>query len=134
MAREPIGFVRGGAPGAGLQRGRAVPAGGFSDASGPVFEALADPTRRRLVTLLGERGGASATELSREVPVTRQAVTKHLGALTAAGLATATREGREVRYRLTPEPLSGAMAWMADVGAQWDDRLATLKRAIEERE
>lgn len=133
MAREPIGFVRGGAPAGGLSRGRAVPAGDLPDASGPVFEALADPTRRRLMTLLGERGGASATELSKEVPVTRQAVMKHLSALAAAGLATSAREGRDVRYRLTPEPLSGAMAWMADVGAQWDERLATLKRTIEER-
>lgn len=139
MPREPIGFVRGvGRPDADLQRGRAAPAAGVPDASGPdasgpVFEALADPTRRRLVALLGERSGASATELAREVPVTRQAVVKHLSALAAAGLATPTREGREVRYRLTPEPFSGAMAWMADVGSQWDERLATLKAAIERR-
>jgi len=63
--------------------------------------------------------------------VTRQAVSKHLAALADAGLVTAERSGREVRYRLTPEPLSGAMAWMADVGAQWDRRLAALQRQLD---
>jgi DNA-binding transcriptional ArsR family regulator len=126
MAQRPTGFVRGPQP-APLVRGHAAPA---PDPSGAVFDALADPTRRRLVALLGERGAASATELSRELPITRQAVVKHLGALAGAGLATAAREGREVRYRLTPEPLSDAAAWMAHVGADWDERLAALQRHL----
>lgn len=95
-----------------------------------VFEALSDPTRRKLLALLGERGAASATELAAELPVTRQAVQKHLSGLAAAGLAAPERHGREVRYRLTPAPLSDAMAWMATVGAQWDSRLAALERHI----
>jgi DNA-binding transcriptional ArsR family regulator len=93
-----------------------------------VFVALGDATRRRLLALLGERGEASATDLARELPVTRQAVQKHLGTLSAAGLVAAHRSGREVLYRPTPAPLSEAMAWMAEVGAQWDERLAALER------
>jgi len=97
-----------------------------------VFDALADPTRRRMLGLLGERGEATATELAAELPVTRQAVAKHLAALAEVGLVEPTREGREVRYRLTPAPLSGAMAWMAAVGGRWDTRLADLRTRLEE--
>ena len=97
-----------------------------------VFDALADPTRRRMLTLLGDRGEATATQLAAELPVTRQAVAKHLTALAAVGLVEPTREGREVRYRLTPEPLSGAMAWMAMVGGRWDTRLDDLRKRLEE--
>jgi DNA-binding transcriptional ArsR family regulator len=95
-----------------------------------VFDALADPNRRRLLGFLAERETATATELAGELPVTRQAVAKHLAALSAAGLVEGRRQGRETRYRLTPEPLAEAMAWMADVGAQWDDRLAALGRHL----
>ena len=93
-----------------------------------VFLALGDPTRRRLLALLGARGEASATDLSRELPVSRQAVHKHLATLAAAGLVDARRSGREVLYHPTPAPMSEAMAWMAEVGAQWDERLAALER------
>jgi DNA-binding transcriptional ArsR family regulator len=95
-----------------------------------VFGALSDPTRRRLLSLLGDRGEASATELARDLPVSRQAVVKHLGALAGAGLVASRREGREVRFRPTPAPMSDAMAWMATVGAQWDSRLAALQREL----
>jgi DNA-binding transcriptional ArsR family regulator len=98
------------------------------DPAGAVFAALSDPTRRNLLALLGARGEASATDLSRELPVTRQAVQKHLGTLSEAGLVAARRSGREVLYRPTPGPMSEAMAWMAEVGAQWDERLAALER------
>jgi DNA-binding transcriptional ArsR family regulator len=96
-----------------------------------VFNALADPNRRFLVESLAARGAATATQLAAELPVTRQAVAKHLAALSAAGLVDATRAGRETRYSLTPGPLTGAIAWMERVGAQWDDRLAALRRHIE---
>jgi DNA-binding transcriptional ArsR family regulator len=96
--------------------------------SDAVFGALSDGTRRRLLMLLGERGESSATDLAREMPVTRQAIQKHLGTLSGAGLVSARREGREVLYRPTPAPMSEAMAWMAEVGAQWDERLAALER------
>ena len=99
--------------------------------AGAVFEALADPTRRLLVGMLAERDTATATELAAELPVTRQAVAKHLAALDAAGLVAARRRGRETRYRLTPEPLDDAAAWLAAVGAEWDARLAALRRYVE---
>jgi ArsR family transcriptional regulator, cadmium/lead-responsive transcriptional repressor len=104
-----------------------------ADAREQVFDALSDPTRRRLLSLLGDRETATATELAAELPVTRQAVAKHLTALADAGLVAHERHGREVLYRLTPAPLSGAMAWMATVGGRWDTRLADLRRQIEER-
>lgn len=96
-----------------------------------VFGALADPTRRRLLTLLDERGAASATELARELPMSRQAVLKHLTALADAGLVEGRREGRAVRFHPTPAPLSDAVGWMADVGAQWDERLALLRSQLD---
>jgi DNA-binding transcriptional ArsR family regulator len=95
-----------------------------------VFDALADRNRRLLLGFLAERETATATELAGELPVTRQAVSKHLAALSAAGLVESTRRGRETRYRLTPQPLTEAMDWMADVGAQWDARLAALRRHL----
>jgi DNA-binding transcriptional ArsR family regulator len=100
--------------------------GSGADPSEAVFSALSDPTRRRLFTRLANRGAASATELAAELPVTRQAVVKHLDALRAAGLVTSAREGREVRYTVTPAPLTDAVGWIAEVGAQWDTRLANL--------
>jgi DNA-binding transcriptional ArsR family regulator len=101
-----------------------------SDQVGAVFWALADPTRREVVRLLSERGPITATELSVGLPVSRQAVAKHLGALADAGLAQAVREGREVRYRLTPPPMRAAMAWMAQVGGEWDERLVSLREHL----
>ena len=95
-----------------------------------VFAALSDGTRRDLYSLLGERGEASATELARELPVSRQAVQKHLGTLDAAGLVAIRRAGREVLYRPTPAPMSEALEWMAEVGSRWDDRLAALERQL----
>jgi ArsR family transcriptional regulator, cadmium/lead-responsive transcriptional repressor len=101
-----------------------------ADRLGPVFSALSDPNRRYVVEALAERGDATATELASELPVTRQAVAKHLGALRDAGLVEATRAGRETRYRLTPQPLGDAVSWIERVGAQWDARLAALRRAV----
>jgi DNA-binding transcriptional ArsR family regulator len=103
------------------------------DAADAVFGALSDGTRRQLLALLGARGEASATDLARELPVTRQAVQKHLGTLSGAGLVAARRQGREVLYRPTPAPMSEAMAWMVEVGSQWDERLAALERQISRR-
>jgi len=79
---------------------------------------------------VAERGTATATELAAELPVTRQAVAKQLGALADAGLLHATRVGRETRYRVTPQPLGEAAAWLVEVGAQWDERLAALARSL----
>jgi DNA-binding transcriptional ArsR family regulator len=97
------------------------------DPTGRVFDALADPNRRYVVQALAQRPTATATELAAELPVTRQAVSKHLAALGDAGLVESAREGRETRYRLTPGPLGEAMDWMAEIGADWDARLARLR-------
>jgi DNA-binding transcriptional ArsR family regulator len=94
-----------------------------------VFGALADPTRRGLIDRLARRP-ASATELASTLPISRQAVVKHLQALDAAGLVTRAREGRAVRYELTPGVLDEAVAWMVESGARWDERLARLRRRL----
>jgi DNA-binding transcriptional ArsR family regulator len=98
-----------------------------------VFAALGDPGRRALVEAVAARGNATATELAAELPVSRQAVSKQLTTLADAGLLRATRAGRETRYEVTPGPLEDAVAWMVDVGAQWDDRLDALRRSLELR-
>jgi DNA-binding transcriptional ArsR family regulator len=98
-----------------------------------VFAALADPTRRTVMREVSSRGSATATELAMPLGVTRQAVAKHLAVLADAGLVDARREGRETRYRPTPAPLGDAISWMADVGGEWDDRLAALKRQVARR-
>jgi DNA-binding transcriptional ArsR family regulator len=83
------------------------------DATGRVFDALADSNRRYVVEALAQRGTATATELASELQVTRQAVAKHFAALSEAGLVESRREGRETRYELTPQPLAAAVDWMA---------------------
>ena len=99
-----------------------------ADRTDAVFGALSDPTRRRLLASVAERPAVTATELASGLPISRQAVVKHLSALAEAGLVDRERSGREVRYHLTPAPLSEAMSWMAEVGGQWDARLAALAR------
>jgi DNA-binding transcriptional ArsR family regulator len=103
------------------------------DPAGAVFDALADPTRRTVMRSVAEDGPVTATQLAARLPVTRQAVAKHLDALAAAGLVTSHRAGREIRYELTPAPLSDAMAWMADVGGAWDRRLDRLAKTVRAR-
>jgi DNA-binding transcriptional ArsR family regulator len=93
---------------------------------GALFAALADPTRRPGSRSPSGAEPATASGLAAELPITRQAIAKHLGALERAGLVEPRREGRETRYRLTPEPLDGAIAWMEEVGARWDRSLARL--------
>jgi DNA-binding transcriptional ArsR family regulator len=100
-------------------------------AAGAVFGALADPTRRAVVRELARQPSLTASALARELPVTRQAVAKHLATLAAAGLVSAAREGRETRYRLTPAPLDDAMRWIAEVGAAWDARLGRLAEHLQ---
>ncbi len=95
-----------------------------------VFTALADPTRREVVTLLSSGGPATATALAAALPVSRQAVAKHLAQLDEAGLVARTRAGREIRYALTPAPMTDAMGWMAEVGAAWDRRLDALHELL----
>jgi DNA-binding transcriptional ArsR family regulator len=98
----------------------------------PVFEALADPTRREVMERLARTGPSSATELASSLPVSRQAVAKHLAALEEAGLVAAERQGRSRVFRLTPGPLTDAAGWMAEVGAEWDRRLRRLRQLLED--
>ena len=93
----------------------------MSDPIGQVFGALADPSRRQVVGYLAERGTATATELTGELPMTRQAVAKHLATLADAGLVEPVRQGRETRYHLT------------EAGEEWDDRLEALRRHLVRR-
>jgi DNA-binding transcriptional ArsR family regulator len=104
-----------------------------SAAADAVFAALADPTRRRLIERLAEGPTATASGLAAELPITRQAVAKHLAALGRARLVRSRRVGRETRYSLDAEPLSDAARWIAGVGAEWDGRLAELERLLERR-
>lgn len=95
-----------------------------------VFDALADATRRQVLRQLADRGPQTPTELADHLPVSRQAVSKHLDVLGRAGLVTSARAGRETRFTFQPEPLTDAAAWMSEVGATWDRRLAALKKKL----
>ncbi|WP_304454835.1 helix-turn-helix transcriptional regulator [Nocardiopsis sp. YSL2] len=107
---------------------------GAGEEADGVLAALADPTRRRLLDLLAVRGEASATALADQLPVTRQAVVKHLSVLDAAGLVTGRRAGREVRYTVRPAALDATAQWMSALAADWDRRLAAVKRLAEAAE
>ncbi|HEU5027152.1 MAG TPA: metalloregulator ArsR/SmtB family transcription factor [Spirillospora sp.] len=107
---------------------------GGVDEVGSVCVALADPTRRDLLDLLAAQGEATATTLAEGLPVSRQAVVKHLAVLDAAGLVTSGRVGREVRYAVRPAALDATARWMAAVAAGWDRRLAIIKRVAEAAE
>ena len=98
---------------------------------GEVLVALADPTRRHLLAELAARGTATGTELAEQLPVSRQAVVKHLAVLSRAGLVAGQREGREVRYVARPEGLAATARWMAELAAEWDQRLRDIKRIAE---
>ena len=95
-----------------------------------VFGALADPTRRHLIELLAAEPGATATGLAATLPISRQAVAKHLKLLHEAGLVSSRRRGREALFELEPEPLSEAVAWIGSVGAEWDRGLDGLRRLL----
>jgi DNA-binding transcriptional ArsR family regulator len=107
----------------------------LSDALGSVFAALADPTRRLVVQRLLEEGSTSVPALSAELPISRQAVAKHLATLDEAGLLERLPPaGREVRYRLRGQALAPAAAWLRDAEAAWDARLERLRDSLSSRE
>jgi DNA-binding transcriptional ArsR family regulator len=92
-----------------------------------VFTALADPTRRAILAELAAKGPATATDLADRLPITRQAIAKHLGLLAEAGLVTAEPgERRRVRYRLRSAPMRVAQQFLAALAHDWDDRLGAL--------
>jgi DNA-binding transcriptional ArsR family regulator len=100
--------------------------------SAEVFGALADPTRRQLLDLIGELPeGASASALAVRLPITRQAVSQHLGVLEESGLVTRARCGREVVYTVQPDELASAAEWLSARASRWRGRLAALKAEAE---
>jgi len=92
-----------------------------------VLVALADPTRRQLFEQLCQEGSGTAARFATRLPITRQAITKHLVTLEQAGLVTAYEMGRERRYVPQPEALQSVTSWIAAREAQWDHRLAALR-------
>ena len=99
-----------------------------------VFAALADPSRRAILAALATRGPATATDLAGRLPITRQAIAKHLALLTDAGLVVAEPgERRRVRYRLDSAPMKVAQQFLAALARDWDGPLAALHRHLEEQ-
>ena len=113
--------------------------GGISAAMTPrggedeeLWAAVAEPSRRRVLDVRLARGEATSTALAAELPLTRQAVAKHLAVRDRADLVEGRRQGREVRYVVRPDRLATAAEAMTQVAAQWDRRLATVKRIAED--
>ncbi|MFN8050514.1 MAG: helix-turn-helix domain-containing protein [Acidimicrobiales bacterium] len=96
-----------------------------------LWSAIGDPTRRRLLDLLLVAGNGTATSLSEHLPVTRQAVAKHLAVLDRVGLVHPTPVGREMRYDVDEVQLARAVAQLSSVGSTWDARLRRIKRMAE---
>lgn len=97
----------------------------------PLLAALADPTRRAVFERLNSKGPASASTLAEELPVSRQAISKHLNTLDSVGLVDRTEQGRQVLYSARVAPLEDVASWLETVGSEWDDRLRRLKRSFE---
>lgn len=106
----------------------------MSDQLGTVFAALSDPNRRQMIEALLQEGSTSVPAMTAALPISRQAVAKHLTALDEAGLVERSpSSGREVRYRLCAGALHPAATWLSEAEAAWDGRLARLKRSVEKR-
>ncbi len=101
-------------------------------AGSDVFTALADPTRRWIVQRLAGTGSVTPTALAGELPISRQAVSRHLGVLRESHLVTVQASGREQRYQLAVDPLRDAAAWIAAIEREWDARLEALGRLLAE--
>ncbi len=102
------------------------------ESSAPIFDALGDPTRLRLVARLSQGGPQSITSLTRGSALTRQAITKHLRVLAGAGLVRGTRRGRESRWALEREQLEIATRYLEWISRRWDSALSRLKSFVEE--
>src|ERR1039457_1270988 len=100
--------------------------------AGPVSPALAEPTRRSILSALAARGPATATDLASQLPITRQAIAKHLELLAAAGLVLAEPgEHRRIRYRVNAAPMAIAQSYLAALAQDWDSKLARLQRLLD---
>ena len=102
-----------------------------TQADDELWSAISDPSRRRVLDLVVTNGEVSASWLAGRVPFTRQAVSKHLVVLERAGLISRRKQGREVLYQVEAGRLDQASRAMAGLAAQWDRRLATIKRLAE---
>ena len=101
------------------------------DEADRLWAALGDPMRLRVLDLLLERGDATASALATTLPITRQGVAKHLTVLERAGLVTAQRAGREVRFTVRDDRLDQARRQMVQVASRWDQRLTAIKQMAE---
>jgi DNA-binding transcriptional ArsR family regulator len=110
-----------------------MPDGGEPEGAEQVLIALADPIRRRILDTLAAAGPATATRLAADLPVSRQAVTKHLVMLDRAGLVSVQRRGREMRYRIQPQPVAETAAWLAGRAAKWEHRLTAVSPVAAQR-
>ena len=102
-----------------------------TQADDELWSAIADPSRRRVLDLLVSNGAVSASWLAGRVPFSRQAVSKHLAVLEEAGLVSRRKQGREVLYQVEADRLDQATRAMAELAAEWDGRLNTIKRLAE---
>jgi DNA-binding transcriptional ArsR family regulator len=109
----------------------AMSSGGISTVDDALWSAVGEPTRRRMLDLLLADGSGTATSLSARLPVTRQAVAKHLVVLDRTGLVHGVTAGREKQYRVDSAQLARAVAQLAEVGATWDRRLRRIKEIAE---
>ena len=97
-----------------------------------VFAALAEPTRRNILSALAARGPMTATDLASQLPITRQAITRHLELLAAADLVLAEPgERRRIRYRVNAAPMAMAQSYLAALARDWDGQLSRLQRVLE---
>ncbi|MGV0643142.1 ArsR/SmtB family transcription factor [Mycolicibacterium sp. XJ879] len=98
----------------------------------PVFDALGDANRLRILTRLCDGGPCSTTEVTQVVPVTRQAATKHLVLLETVGLVSSQRRGRERIWRIQPEPLTEASEYLTNLSRRWDRAIDRLRAYVED--
>jgi len=103
----------------------------LTQADEELWSAIGDPSRRQVLDLLVAHGEVSASWLAGRVPFSRQAVSKHLAVLEAAGLVSRRKQGREVLYQIEADRLDQATRAMAELAAQWDQRLNAIKRLAE---
>ncbi|KQW02707.1 metalloregulator ArsR/SmtB family transcription factor [Streptomyces sp. Root369] len=97
-----------------------------------ILLALADPIRRQILSILSREGDGTSTSLAASLPVTRQAVAKHLAVLERAGLIRGHRAGREVRYAADLQPLQRTTRWLEALAGQWERRLEAIKDLAEQ--
>jgi DNA-binding transcriptional ArsR family regulator len=96
-----------------------------------ILAAMADPTRRQLLATIAASGPATATELAEGLPISRQAIAKHLAVLRGAGLVTSFKDGRDVRFEVRTLLLAQTAGWLGALATEWDARLEAIKRIAE---